>query len=91
MEVPGPGAAMPYPLTYCAGPGRAPGPPQRQARSLLHCTTVGTPELVFIYLFILIFFVFLPFLGPLPWHMEVPRPELVYKKPDLRMVSTTNI
>ena len=24
-------------------------------------------------LFIYLFFVFLPFLGPLPWHMEVPR------------------
>ena len=24
-------------------------------------------------LFLFFFFVFLPFLGPLPWHMEVPR------------------
>ena len=25
------------------------------------------------FLFLFLFFVFLPFLGPLPWHMEVPR------------------
>ena len=35
--------------------------------SLTHCTT-GEIPLFFIYLF-----VFLPFLGPLPRHMEVPR------------------
>ena len=28
---------------------------------------------IYLFLFIFIFLVFLPFLGPLPWHMEVPR------------------
>ena len=36
-----------------------------------HCAMTGTP-VHFLYLFFL-FFVILPFLGPLPRHMEVPR------------------
>ena len=36
------------------------------------CTCINTYQIVpFIYFFN--FFVFLPFLGPLPWNMEVPR------------------
>ena len=32
------------PLTHCAGPGIKLAPPQRQATSLIHCITVGTPD-----------------------------------------------
>ena len=28
---------------------------------------------IYLFIYIFYFFVFLPFLGPLPWHMEVPR------------------
>ena len=38
--------------------------------SLFASITENSEPYLFIYLFI---FVFLPFLGPLPWHMEVPR------------------
>ena len=34
---------------------------------------IYNPSFYFI-LFFIYFFVFLPFLRPLPWHMEVPRP-----------------
>ena len=34
---------------------------------------VCIPPLFLKQLFVCLFFVFLPFLGPLPWHMEVPR------------------
>ena len=30
-------------------------------------------QLIFLFIIFFIFSVFLPFLGPLPWHMEVPR------------------
>ena len=33
----------------------------------------GPMKMTFIYFIITIFCLFLPFLGPLPWHMEVPR------------------
>ena len=64
MEVPGPGIEsgpqlqpMLDPLTYCARPGIEPAPPQG-------------PEPMQSDSF---FFFFLPFLGTLPRHMEVPR------------------
>ena len=50
------------------GPRMEPMPPQRQAGSFTHCATAGNPILSFF-----LFLVFLPFLGPLPRHMEVPR------------------
>ena len=41
------------------------------AGSLTHYAIARTPILSFFFFFF--FFVFLSFLGPLPWHMEVPR------------------
>ena len=40
----------------------------------LHSFTCSFPVFTELLIFFLIFFVFLPFLGPLLQHMEVPRP-----------------
>ena len=58
-------------LTHYARPGTEPAPPQRQCQTSnpLHRSRNST----YISFFLSFFFVFSPFLGPLPWHMEVPR------------------
>ena len=46
-----------------------------QALAFINNGTVNMHMLVFVWthFFVCVCFVFLPFLGPLPWHMEVPR------------------
>ena len=52
-------------LTHSIGPGIEVAPLQRQARSLIHFATVGTPGYTFFFFFF--------FLGPHLPHMDVPR------------------
>ena len=47
-----------------------PGAINPHLKSLALCESF----LFFVFCFLFFFFVFLPFLGLLPWHMEVPRP-----------------
>lgn len=44
-------AAKSRALPHCAGLGIEPAPPQRRARSLTHCTTMGTPNIFFSFSF----------------------------------------
>ena len=42
--------AVPDPLSHYARPGIEPALPQREARSLTHCTTAESPKMTFFFL-----------------------------------------
>ena len=41
--------AVPDPLSHYARPGIEPALPQREARSLIHCTTAESPKMTFFF------------------------------------------
>ena len=61
-------------FTLCTGPGIKLVPPQRQVRSLIHCTIMGTPLDVFIIIIIIlvVFQCFVNFCCTAKWPSHTP-------------------